>query len=198
MIENLKKSVNPKNLLIITIGLIICYILCNIFLYENFGSASPSNTPLKKIAPGQNRLRPKIVPIILDLIRIPEIWSVDANNNIVKGTPTNQGSMILSMIPGNKKFKQVYTDNKNVWAIGLDKNIYKCVKPCNNGNWEMIKAPVDINKQPITIDQLIIIDSGILALNAQDKETGFMFYRMNSATSTESNSWISPPQRFKK
>ena len=197
MIENLKKSVNPKNLLIITIGLIICYILCNIFLYENFGSASINDKPLKKIAPGQNRLRPKIVPIILNLIRIPVNWSVDSNNNIVKSALTDQGSMIITVIPGNNKFKQVYTDNKNVWAIGLDKNIYKCVKPCNNGKWEMIKAPVDDQKQPITIDQLIIIDSGILALNTQNKEFGLLFYRMNSSTSIGPDSWMFQ-QKFKK
>jgi hypothetical protein len=197
MIENLKKSVNPKNLLIITIGLIICYILCNIFLYENFGSASPNDKPLKKIAPGQNKLRPKIVPIILNLIRIPVNWSVDSNNNIVKSALTDQGSMIITVIPGNKKVKQVYTDNKNVWAIGLDKNIYKCVKPCNNGKWEIIQAPVDDKKEAITIDQLIIIDKGILALNTQNDEFGLLFYRMNSSTSSGPDSWIFQ-QKFKK
>ena len=48
MIENLKKSVNPKNLLIITIGLIICYILCNIFLYENFSAQSNRRSRKRK------------------------------------------------------------------------------------------------------------------------------------------------------
>ena len=37
MIENLKNLLNAKNLLIITVSLIICYIFFNIFLYENFG-----------------------------------------------------------------------------------------------------------------------------------------------------------------
>ena len=178
MIENLKKSVNPKNLLIITIGLIICYILCNIFLYENFGSVSPNNKPLNKIAPGQNRQRPKIVPIILDLIRIPEIWSVDANNNIVKGE-LSKDSMLLTTIPGNKKFKQVSAGEFDVWAIGTTGEyggeIYRCAKPCDKGEWQLVDGG---------LEQVNVGKNGVLGFNSSNDT----WFRKNTKESPYTNS----------
>ena len=56
MIENLKNLLNTKNLLIITVSLIICYIFFKIFLYENFEeenttvSESPNLTQETKTA----------------------------------------------------------------------------------------------------------------------------------------------------
>ena len=48
MTEDLKKLLNLKNLLIITVSLIIFYILCNIFLYENFSAQSNRRSRKRK------------------------------------------------------------------------------------------------------------------------------------------------------
>ena len=177
MTEDLKKLLNLKNLLIITVSLIIFYILCNIFLYENFSAHSSSNRRSRKRKPKAPKAPipatpPQIIP------QIPEIWVVDANNNIVKGE-LSKDSMLLTTIPGNKKFKQVSAGEFDVWAIGTTGEyggeIYRCAKPCDKGEWQLVDGG---------LEQVNVGKNGVLGFNSSNDT----WFRKNTKESPYTNS----------
>ena len=179
MTEDLKKLLNLKNLLIITVSLIIFYILCNIFLYENFSARSSSNRRSRKRKPRAPKVPipapatpPQIIP------QIPEIWVVDANNNIVKGE-LSKDSMLLTTIPGNKKFKQVSAGEFDVWAIGTTGGnggeIYRCAKPCDKGEWQLVDGG---------LEQVNVGKNGVLGFNSSNDT----WFRKNTKESPYTNS----------
>jgi len=150
MIENLKNLLNSKNLLIITVSLIICYIFFNIFLYENFGeedttvsaTVSPINFKLKKLFDRPN-----------------EQWALNDQTpsriyKCSKPCTNNNWTKIHS-----QDFLDLAFDDKYVYGInnGIDKKrTYKCTntttEPCI-GNWINVtkKEPSVRSKFPAII-----------------------------------------------
>ena len=80
------------------------------------------------------------------------IWGVNSNNNTIWRKPIN-GSGNWKQIKGNAKF--INANNKNiVYIINNKDEVFKCEKPCDDGNWEKIELDIKGSKDSLKATQV--------------------------------------------